>query len=205
MELYRQMCAGNSASATSSTNDYDSGTARRRVHVSPRSWEPRTTGDVAGVPHDADPACRRRRGFRVRRGSWRIPRGWIAPLAAALAGATPLLAQNQEPVVEVVFENDALIGVVPGVPNSDREYTHGLAVAVDVRGAPLWGRAFPKLRPCTTPVPGRFTCARTRFEGGQKIFTPDYKRRFESPQRPYAAWLYGAVTGRAVSASLDRS
>src|SRR5690606_36543202 len=137
MELYRQMCAGNSASATSSTNDYDSCTARRRVHVSPRSWEPRTTGDVAGVPHDADPACRRRRGFRVRRGSWRIPRGWIAPPAAALAGATPLLAQTQVPAVEVVYVIAARLGVVPAVRNSDPQYTLGLAVAVDVRGAPL--------------------------------------------------------------------
>ena len=54
-------------------------------------------------------------------------------------------------------------------------------------------------------APAERACTRTRFEIGHKIFTPDYKASFESTQRPYAAWLYGSMTGSVVRSELARS
>jgi hypothetical protein len=51
------------------------------------------------------------------------------------------------------------------------------------------------------------SCLRTNFEIGQKLYTPDTTSgRIPDPdERPYAGWLYGAITGRAVSGRTARS
>jgi lipid A 3-O-deacylase len=127
----------------------------------------------------------------------------IGLLLVALSAAR---AAAQDVTYEVVFENDALIGAVPGVVDSDREYTHGLVLAAEQDGAHLWNALAPGIRACVDRSAGGGVCARTRFETGQKIFTPDFRKPWLTQlQRPYAGWLFGAMTARILDDAVSRS
>ncbi|MEX2571598.1 MAG: lipid A deacylase LpxR family protein, partial [Gemmatimonadota bacterium] len=122
------------------------------------------------------------------------------------AVAVPSEASAQAKAWDVVFENDALIGILPGKKNSDREYTHGLWLASEGSGDGLWRRVALGVAPCEADVEQDRPCLQTRVEFGQKIFTPDFSDPpTGEPQRPFAGWLFGATTGRIVSESVERS
>jgi len=122
------------------------------------------------------------------------------PVSAALAQDAPRNAY------EIAFENDIFIGIVPGKPHSDREYTHGLWIAEERSDAPLWGSLFSGIPTCEDGGVATSTCLQTRFEVGQKIFTPHIREEIPSPtERPYAGWLYGSATARAVRTWASRS
>jgi lipid A 3-O-deacylase len=87
----------------------------------------------------------------------------------------------------------------------DKEYTNGDQVAMELAGAPWWGKRFAKRRaPCNgTEVPGA-RCLTTLLSIGQDMYTPkpghepgvvpDWQN-----DRPYAAWLYAGAEARVAS------
>src|SRR5690606_34973031 len=88
--------------------------------------------------------------------------------------------------LEIVFENDIFVGIIPGRPHSDREYTNGIWVASERNDAPVWGAALPHLQPCAAAAAPATTCLQTRLEFGQKIFTPYIQASPPPPtERPY--------------------
>ena len=132
-------------------------------------------------------------------------------LAASLgAAAFPLAAQQRSPVhvVEVATDNDAYDFWIPPSVRPDHEYTHGMWLAVEAGAAPLWGRRLGGGRkPCGTAAAAEGeSCLSTRFEVGQKLYTPRLDSVAPIPgQRPYAGWLYASATARASSARVRRS
>lgn len=141
-------------------------------------------------------------------------------LAATLAGFlfAPNPLQAQVVLLEFTLENDALTGIFPGRSNTDREYTHGMAFAVERDDAPGWGGLFGDIPTCGVkadrdadrdaeqdwdPNEG---CLGTRLEAGQKIFTPNFRNPAPAaPERPFAGWLFGGVTARYQTAQSMRS
>lgn len=157
----------------------------------------------------------------------------VLAIAAILLAGFPQPANTQDqpagPSWELVFENDVFFTIIPFTGRSDREYTHGHTLATERDHAPVWGRLFSRIGECTdaaevvagtaaddavhtdTPAtPWRDDhprCLRTRYELGQKLYTPDTTSgRTPSPEeRPFAGWLYGAVTGRILDSRSSRS
>lgn len=128
----------------------------------------------------------------------------LALIAAAVVRPDTVDAQvpRRGPTIELAFENDIFVGAL-GRPRSDSEYTNGVWVALDVNTAPVWGKLFPEVPICRANESSSDRCLHTRFEIGQKMFTPDITLDPPPPdERPYAGWLYGAMAGRA---STDRS
>lgn len=76
--------------------------------------------------------------------------------------------------VQIAVDNDLLGLRGADDPPPDYEYTHGLSVSWDARGADAAGRG-------------------ARWEVGQRIYTPRRDAAQPIPgERPYAGWLYGA-------------
>ncbi|HEX2094087.1 MAG TPA: lipid A deacylase LpxR family protein [Longimicrobiaceae bacterium] len=129
-------------------------------------------------------------------------------LATALLTLATAKGAGQSPVrgVRVEADNDAFNFWIP-VPRPDHDYTHGGRIVIDADAAPGWGkRLAPRLRPCASAVRAGERCMATRFEVGQKIYTP--RRDAESPlpgERPYAGWLYGSATARVLDGESERS
>ncbi len=150
-------------------------------------------------------------GFRagpgVKRGA---VRGALALALAASLHAVPGWGQQDEdgrrPSIELAFENDAFMYFIPGMRISDREYTNGVWIATERNDAPVWGGFFDDLPACSAaPRPGG-RCLQTRFELGQKIYTPYLRTADALPdERPYAGWLYASVDARRVSPRASRS
>jgi lipid A 3-O-deacylase len=118
----------------------------------------------------------------------------LALLPPAIA-STPDRAAAQVVSVEAAVENDALTGFLPGRGNTDREYTHGMWVAVERKDAPWWNRVSPGLRACGA-TQGEDRCLTSRLEAGQKIFTPDFQKGRSASERPFAGWLFAGITTR---------
>ncbi|MQA89830.1 MAG: DUF2219 family protein [Gemmatimonas sp.] len=145
--------------------------------------------------HDPQPASRRFIDLGITQVGTRLLLG----IVLVAASSSVAMAQEQA-TFELIFENDALIGAVPGIPDSDREYTSGLTFAVERGGAPLWGVLTPSIPACGERYSGFGSCARTRFETGHKMFTPDWRKPWVTqPQRPFAAWLSGSITALILS------
>ncbi|HEX7238694.1 MAG TPA: lipid A deacylase LpxR family protein [Longimicrobiaceae bacterium] len=129
-------------------------------------------------------------------------------LAASLLALAPAPGAAQSPVrsVRVEADNDAFNFWVP-VPRPDHDYTHGARVVVDADRAPGWGRLLhPGLRPCTGAEGAEERCLATRWEVGQKIYTP--RRDAPDPlpgERPYAGWLYAGATARVAGRAAERT
>ncbi len=123
-----------------------------------------------------------------------------------IPGSAPGQTPRQQASFEAVFENDIFMGMIPGRAHSDREYTHGLWIATERNDAPLWSGLFPDIPVCAGADTTRTTCLQTRLEMGQKLFTPYIGAATPSPaERPYAGWLYGALTSRVASRAAARS
>jgi lipid A 3-O-deacylase len=84
----------------------------------------------------------------------------------------------------------------------DYEYSNGLRVAVETEGAAGWSALARAVAPCAAAdsLAGAETgCASTTVEAGQRLYAPR-QDSYEplAGQRPFAGWLYAAVTGRVV-------
>jgi lipid A 3-O-deacylase len=112
-------------------------------------------------------------------------------LLAASAGASQAHGQDARPpddkgTFSLLIENDALY-------DADRDYTNGLRLAwQSSENVPSWVRWVGDQLPFV-PIGSR---RRYGLAAGQSIFTPeDRSRRDVIPDdRPYAGWLYGAVS-----------
>jgi len=133
----------------------------------------------------------------------------LAATSGAISVATnPLGAQEHrsEPSWEVGFENDAFMYLIPGMRVSDREYTNGVWLAMERNDAPLWGRLLPGRNDCVAAAADDRRCLQSRMEVGQRIYTPFIGTGEPPPQqRPYAGWLYLALTGRIAGDEAARS
>jgi hypothetical protein len=75
-----------------------------------------------------------------------------------------------------------------GAP-ADYDYTQGLVLGVELDWAPRWVPRAARLSACDAS--GTEARLRTRFEAGQRIYTPRQDAPTPIPgERPYAAWLY---------------
>lgn len=130
-----------------------------------------------------------------------------ALLLAAVSAAPPGAAAQGVRAVEIATDNDAYNFWTPRAVRPDRDYTHGMWAAVEARTAPVWGRVLaPHLAPCAPSSGPGERCLTTRFELGQKIFTPYLDGEEPVPgERPYAGWLYASATGRIEGPRVRRS
>jgi lipid A 3-O-deacylase len=103
-------------------------------------------------------------------------------------------AAAQRPSWSVQWENDAF-------PEwGDDGYTNGLRVSADFGRAKLWGRLARKYKDCLDEAVRDAPCRRTSFMFGQNFYTPNDIARADAIEgdRPYGAWLYGAMAARIV-------
>jgi lipid A 3-O-deacylase len=87
----------------------------------------------------------------------------------------------------------------------DYEYSNGLRLAVEMEGSRGWTALAAAVAPCARPGADAAArdpeagCASTTWEAGQRLYGPRQDSWEPLPgQRPYAGWLYTAVTGRVV-------
>lgn len=118
----------------------------------------------------------------------RAERRLAAGLAAALAWATPASADEPGGNLSLQLENDR-------IANTDRHYTHGSRLSwVSNRrtDGPAWVR---KLLETIYPL-ADVRAGRIGFALGHNIYTPEDTdaRALVVDDRPYAGWLYGAVS-----------
>lgn len=134
----------------------------------------------------------------------RLPR-FASLLLAALGLSGPAAAQTVR-AVEVVTDNDVYAFWTPTSERADAEYTHGMWVAVEVDAAPGWRRLVGGRAPCRAgAAPPAGGCVSTRFELGQKLFTPRVDDDVPVPgQRPYAGWLFVRATAQVAEARRRR-
>jgi lipid A 3-O-deacylase len=131
-----------------------------------------------------------------------LPRAAALALSCmSLALASPAAAQ-QVRALQLTSDNDAYDFWIPMAARPDYEYSNGLRVAAELDGSGGWTRLAAALAPCAaegTAGDGEAGCASTTVEAGQRLYSP----RMDTPepvsgQRPFAGWLYAAVTGRVV-------
>jgi hypothetical protein len=117
-----------------------------------------------------------------------LPACLAALPAAAQPEPVPLPPPDPAGSYAIVIENDILSG-------SDRYYTNGLMLAWRSRtyDPPNWLAELAARSAALRPVGG---VSRWGLSIGQKMYTPeDTEARNPDPRdRPYAGWLYGAVT-----------
>lgn len=138
----------------------------------------------------------------------RIGRRLLLTAGAVASVATGQAAGQEhrpEPSYEVAFENDAFMYFIPGMRVSDREYTNGVWLATERNDAPLWDRLVGGAASCLASVADGRRCLQSRFELGQRIYTPFISDDPPPNQRPYAGWLYVAATGRLAGEGAARS
>lgn len=135
----------------------------------------------------------------------------LVPRAAALAlSCMPLMwaapaGAQQVRSLQLTSDNDAYDFWIPVDVRPDYEYSNGLRVAVELDGSRGWTGLAAGAAPCASgaaaadPEAG---CASTAVEVGQRLYAPRLDTRGPvAGQRPYAGWLYAAVTGRVVDAA----
>ena len=123
----------------------------------------------------------------------------MPPLMAAPAGA------QQVRSLQLTSDNDAYDFWIPMAVRPDYEYSNGLRVAVELDGSGGWTGLAAAAAPCASgaaPADAEAGCASTAVEVGQRLYAPR-QDTYEpvAGQRPYAGWLYAAVTGRVVDAA----
>ncbi|WP_292882969.1 lipid A deacylase LpxR family protein [Nisaea sp.] len=116
------------------------------------------------------------------------PAAMAAALAATAAFALPVLAEEKKERVTGAFnftiENDMVNG-------TDRNYTNGAALQyTDTLNRVPWS-----VRAAAAPFVDPDADIRVTYQLGQNLYTPqDIERKIPDPNdRPYGAWLYGAV------------
>jgi lipid A 3-O-deacylase len=125
----------------------------------------------------------------------------LAAALLALAFAAP--AQGQVRAFQLTSENDAYNFWIPMAVRPDYEYSSGLRVAVELEGAGGWKGLAAAAAPCVRAdslADAEAGCASTTVEVGQRLYSPRIDSETPLPgQRPFAGWLYTAVTGRVVN------
>jgi len=112
-------------------------------------------------------------------------------------------AQGQVRAYQLTSDNDAYDFWIPMTVRPDYEYSNGLRVAVEMEGARGWKALAAAVAPCAAADSlgdAEAGCASTEVEMGQRLYAPREDSYEPMPgQRPFAGWLYAAVTGRVVN------
>jgi hypothetical protein len=104
--------------------------------------------------------------------------------------------------VRLEVDND-LLAIRGKGPPPDYDYTHGTRISVTKPSAPLWlARAIGVASTCADAVRLERGCLLSGFALGQEIYTPRHNSSDPvAGDRPYAAWLYGAIQLHRLAAS----
>jgi len=127
----------------------------------------------------------------IARKAWKLRGAWrgFAVVCLACCAANPAWAEDEAKLgtLTVAVENDRVV-------NTDRHYTNGIRVSwVSPRdGAPDWTAPVLDTLPQFHPDGDR----RIGYSAGQLMFTPDNiaQEALIVDDRPYAGWLYGAMS-----------
>ena len=131
-----------------------------------------------------------------------IPRAAVLALSClSLALPAPAGAQRVR-ALQLTSDNDAYDFWIPMHVRPDYEYSNGVRVALELEGTGGWTGLAAAAAPCVAnpkAADAEAGCAATTVEVGQRLYSP----RVDSAeplagQRPFAGWLYAAVTGRVV-------
>lgn len=132
----------------------------------------------------------------------------IGLLAALTLGCISVDAASAQTIrsVRITADNDIFNFWLPLRRRPDVAYTHGTHIRFELGVRPWWDRLLGTGDPVCDTAAGGGACVLTELEFGQELYTPfrdaHYPRRDD---RPYAGWLYLAVTGRRVRASGTRA
>jgi lipid A 3-O-deacylase len=141
--------------------------------------------------------------------------GWrarpIGPLACALAltGLTNAAGAQATAGLQARVDNDGFNVWRRPAQRSDGEYTNGTRLSLELGRSPFRHWIAPNAPPCADVVDRTLRCSSTAFAIGQHIYTPaedsqPYTYAGWRNQRPYAGWLYAAMTTRLVRRSTIR-
>lgn len=124
---------------------------------------------------------------------------WLA--LACLLLASPAGAQRVR-AVQLTSDNDAYDFWIPMAVRPDYEYSNGVRLAAEMEGSRGWTALAAAAAPCAagrSEADAETGCASTTVEVGQRLYTPRIdSEQPQAGQRPFAGWLYAAVTGRVV-------
>jgi lipid A 3-O-deacylase len=138
---------------------------------------------------------------------FRRSRRAVALAAWLLCAVVPAPAQVR--AVQFTSDNDAYNFWIPMAVRPDYEYSNGVRLAVETEGSRGWTALAAVVAPCARPGADAAArdpeagCASTTWEAGQRLYGP--RQDSYDPvagQRPYAGWLYAAVTGRVVDGAV---
>jgi len=124
----------------------------------------------------------------------------LIPMRPALRILLPLLllCRPAGAQARLVLENDLFAPRPLGQQAQDRDYTAGTRLSWTSAGAAWWAKPLG--------LGGDSARLATRWEFGQEIYTPRIDAALLLPgERPYAGWLYGAVTASATKGARTRS
>jgi lipid A 3-O-deacylase len=133
----------------------------------------------------------------------------VALAAWLLCAVVSVPAPAQVRAVQLTSDNDAYDFWIPMAVRPDYEYSNGVRLAVETEGARGWTALAAAVAPCARPGAEAAArdpeagCASTTWEAGQRLYTP--RQDSYEPlrgQRPFAGWLYAAVTGRVVDGAV---
>lgn len=127
-------------------------------------------------------------------------------LAAALLLLAIAPAGEARAQVRLTVDNDLFgpRGVDDAPP--DYEYTHGTRIEVFSDRARGWAAPLGLRTPSCGEAAAGARCLRTRYEAGQRIYTPRNDAAEPLPgERPYAGWLYAAAAAEEAGPRGTRS
>lgn len=125
----------------------------------------------------------------------------LAFLCISPALSAPAAGQDVR-AYQLTSDNDAYNFWIPMAVRPDYEYSNGVRLALELDGSGGWTGLAAAVAPCAreggTPD-AEAGCAATTVEAGQRLYAPRVDSHEPmAGQRPYAGWLYAAVTGRVV-------
>jgi lipid A 3-O-deacylase len=100
-------------------------------------------------------------------------------------GSTPAGSAERHSTLSIIFENDLFY-------HADRDYTNGM----EASWTPAEGAIFPVAIAASLPKFLELDDVRATYSVGQMMFTPEHTALAVPPlnERPYAGFLYGALT-----------
>jgi lipid A 3-O-deacylase len=128
----------------------------------------------------------------------------LVVVAAVLGAMAPATGQAQAGEWSVREDNGNLAVWVPSRRRSDDNYTQGLSVTMGLAHPWAWFARLLSAAPMCPQAGASETdwCAVQRITVGQEIYTPTRDPLNPVPgDRPYAGWLYGAMTTSVISST----
>lgn len=133
-----------------------------------------------------------------------LPRRPVLAAALLLVSLAPLAEGRAQ--VRLTVDNDLFGPRGADDAPPDYEYTHGTRVEIFSGRARGWAAALGLRTPSCAEAAAGERCLRTRYEAGQRIYTPRNDAAEPLPgERPYAGWLYAAAAAEETGPRGTRS